>query len=72
MVPRIPCGWLYCTQGHPPRYDPGLLRTILSRTGQHSMQWPCVQELYATKLEILAGSAVLTQFPTLRRLQNGR
>ena len=34
--------------------------------------WSCMQDLYARKLEILAGSAVLTQFPTLRRLQNGR
>jgi len=38
IVLRIPCGWLYCTQGHTFRYDPGLLRTIRSRTGQHSMQ----------------------------------
>ena len=38
MVPRISCRWLYCTQGHPPRYDPVLLRTIRGRTGQHSIQ----------------------------------
>ena len=39
MVPRRVGGWLYCTQGHPPRYDPALLRTIRSCTGQHSMQF---------------------------------
>jgi len=38
VVRRVAGSWVYCTQGHPPRYDPVLLRTIRGRTGQHSIQ----------------------------------
>lgn len=38
-ITRLRAMWLYCTQGHPPRSDPCLLRTIHRHAREHCVQF---------------------------------
>ena len=45
--PRIRCGWQYCTQGDPPRYDPGCCVQYGGVPVNIACNCRCTQDLYA-------------------------